>query len=148
MTLCGGHIRNRVRMCEMSTCSRDDVQRIHAVVDPRHIHRTWTLATIGGATQIFAVGINRIRFEADVACHEDSVLPSGGFGGIVEVAMDCTEALCLNDISAWRLRRLDVSRLRGSHLPVRPTGEMAADTAGQPGIRVRHQGVRTFLGPN
>ena len=79
-----------------------------------------------------------IRRRVRVASHnryEESVLPSGGFGGIVEEAMDCTCALYLNDISAWRLRRLDVSRLRGSHLPVGPTGEMAADTVGQPGNR-------------
>ena len=58
--------------------------------------------------------------------------------------MDCTCALYLNDISAWRLRRLDVPRLGGSHLPVGPTGRWPPIRLGIRGTGVRHQSVRTF----
>jgi hypothetical protein len=78
------------------------------------------------------MGIRHLIWVASNNRYEDSVLPSGAFVGTVEETMDCTCALYLNDISAWRLRRLDVPRLRGSHHPVGPTG-MAADTVGQPG---------------
>jgi hypothetical protein len=90
------------------------------------------------------MGIRHLIWVASNNRYEDSVLPSGAFVGTVEETMDCTCALYLNDISAWRLRRLDVpwvprlSDRIGGH-PRRPDGVMATTEA-----LVRHQGVRAF----
>ena len=42
--------------------------------------------------------------------YEDSVLPTGGFTGTPEQALDCACGLYLNDISAWTEAREDARR--------------------------------------